>query len=162
TGKPKTLINIELIRKDGSTMFAEQSASVMRGPSGEVIGFQGVSRDITERILAERALKRSEEKYRRILETIEDGYYETDLEGNFTFFNKAGWKNTGYEPDELMGMNYKAYTTPESTDFLFKTFSRVYETGQSENLLDYEVISKDGSARYHEMAVGLLRDESGQ
>jgi two-component system cell cycle sensor histidine kinase/response regulator CckA len=162
TGKPKTLVNIELVRKDGSTIFVEQSACVTRGPSGEAIGFQGVARDITERILAEKALKRSEEKYRMILETIEDGYYETDLKGNFIFFNRAGWMNTGYGPDELMGMNYKCYTTPESAEFLLKTFSHVYETGRSESLLDYEVILKDGSLRFHEMSVGLLKDDSGQ
>ncbi len=162
TGKPNTLINIELLKKDGSTMFIEQSASVLKGQTGEVIGFRGVSRDVTERVRAEQALRRSEEKYRRILETIEDGYYETDLKGNFTFFNNAGLRNSGYEPEELMGINFRTYTTPRTAEFLMKTFNRVYETGMSETLLDYEVVLKNGTVRYHEMAVGLLRNDAGQ
>ncbi len=162
TGRPKTMFKVELVRKDGSTLIVEQSASLMRGPSGKIIGFRGVSRDVTEKIKAERAIRRSEEKYRHILENIDEGYYETDLSGNFTFVNDAGCRITGYERNEIIGTNYKSYTSPQTAAFLLKAFHRIYETGQSEALLDYDVILKDGSVRYYEMSVGLLRDESGK
>jgi len=162
TGKPKTMVNYEVFKKDGSRMIIEQSISLMRGPTGEPVGFQGVARDITERINTEETIKRSEEKYRRILASIEDGYYELDLRGNFTFFNDAGYRILGYEPDELRGMNYRAYTSPQTAQRLYEAFHRIYETGGAETMLDYEVIRKDGTTRYHEMSAGLLRSASGE
>ena len=53
-------------------------------------------------------LRQSEEKYRTILESIEDGYFEVDLAGNFTFFNDSICEILGYSRDELIGMN-KSY-----------------------------------------------------
>ena len=50
------------------------------------------------------ALKEGEERYRTILESIEEAYFEVDIEGNFTFFNDALPKILGYSKDELMGI----------------------------------------------------------
>ena len=49
-------------------------------------------------------------KYRTILENIEEGYYELDLAGNFTFFNDSMCRIMGYPREELMGMNNRVYT----------------------------------------------------
>jgi PAS domain-containing protein len=54
-------------------------------------------------------LRESEEKYRTILENIEDGYFEVDLAGNFTFFNHGVCQISGYSPSEMMGMNNRQY-----------------------------------------------------
>ena len=59
------------------------------------------------------ALRESEEKYRTILESIEDGYFELDAAGNFTFFNDSLCRILGYPKDELMGMNYQTYMDQE-------------------------------------------------
>jgi len=69
---------------------------------------------IAERKQAEEALRESEQKYRTILESIEESYFEVDIAGNFTFFNDSLSKSLGYSNDELMGMNNRDYMTPES------------------------------------------------
>jgi PAS domain-containing protein len=55
-----------------------------------------MSREITVRKQAEEALRESEEKYRTILESIENGYFEVDVHGNFTFFNDSLCEILGY------------------------------------------------------------------
>jgi len=62
--------------------------------------------DITER-------KVIEEKYKSILEDIQEGYFEVDLKGNFTFFNDSVCRVLGYDREELIGMNNRQYTTDE-------------------------------------------------
>jgi two-component system cell cycle sensor histidine kinase/response regulator CckA len=162
TGKPKTLINFEVFRKDGSSMIIDHSISLMRGPTGEAIGFRGVARDITDRIRAEKLLRESEEKYRTVLETMEEGLFEFDLKGNTTFVNDAACRLTGYDRDELIGMDYRKRFPPETARLMKKIYNRIYETGKPEFIMDYEIIRKDGSIRTLQSNVALIRDAAGQ
>jgi two-component system cell cycle sensor histidine kinase/response regulator CckA len=107
------------------------------------------------------SLRESEEKYRCILDGMEEEYYEVDLAGNFTFFNKATSRNHGYPPDELIGMNYRSYMSPGASRKIYETFSEVYRTGVPARTVSYEVVRKDGSKRIGEMSVSLIRDETG-
>jgi len=110
----------------------------------------------------EEALRVSEEKYRTILESIGEGYYEADLTGNFTFFNDALCRIWGYPKDELMGMNNRTYTDPETAKKLYEAHRKVYETGMPGKLFDYEIINKDHTKRVVQSSFTLLRDTGGQ
>lgn len=108
------------------------------------------------------ALSRSEAKYRQILETMEEGYYEIDLQGNFTYFNESIRKLHGYSPEELMGMNYKRYLHPEQAEENRRAFVKIYYTDQPVKISDYEIIRKDGTVRYTELSSYPLKDDEGQ
>jgi len=114
--------------------------------------------EISERKRTQEELKSSEEKYRTILENIEEGYYEVDLAGNFTFFNDAIQKILGYNRDELMGMNNRQYTDEENAQKLYRAFNKVYTTGRPTKQFDWKIIRKDGSQRYVEASVSLIKD----
>ena len=111
---------------------------------------------------SEEALRRSEEKYRSILENIRDGYYEVDLKGNFTFFNNALVKIWGYPKEEIKGLNSRNYTDPHTARKLYAEHNRVYQTGEPGGLLDYEIIRKDGTKRTVQSSFTLLKDDAGQ
>src|SRR5271157_5971905 len=119
TGKPERGIFYKLIRKDGTTLFVETSGFPLQNPKGEIVGFRGVGRDITERRQMEEALRQSEEKYRTIIENIQDGYFEVDLAGNFTFANESLCEIYGYPKEELMGMNHRQYADKENAKKVF-------------------------------------------
>ena len=108
------------------------------------------------------AMLQSEEKYRTILENIEDGYYEVDLAGNYTFFNNSLCRIHGYTREELMGMNYRQYTEDEYSKKLFETYHEVYRTGQPGKGFGWQIIRKDGTKRYIEASVTLQKDSSGK
>jgi PAS domain S-box-containing protein len=107
---------------------------------------------------AEEALKRSEEKYRTILESIEDGYYEVDLSGNITFFNDPVCKLFGYEPSELIGINNRQYMDPETARNVQREFNKVFRTGESSSDFSYEINRKDGEKRFVEASISLIRN----
>ncbi len=110
----------------------------------------------------ENALRQSEEKYRTILEDIEDGYYETDLRGNFTFFNSALCRIWRYPPEELMGMNYRQYTDEPNAKTLYKAFTTAYGTGLPGKLMDYEIIRKDQTRMAAQQSFTLIKDDEGK
>ncbi|MGA2780447.1 MAG: PAS domain S-box protein [Smithella sp.] len=105
---------------------------------------------------------KSVEKYLSILDSIEDGYFEVDLAGNFTFLNDSVCRTTGYSREELMGMNYRQYTVEKNSKIVFQAFNQIYKTGKPLKELGWYIKSKDGSRRYIEGSVSLMKDSSGK
>lgn len=105
--------------------------------------------------------KENPERYRTILEQIQEGYYEVDLAGNFTFFTLPHSRILGYSPEEMMGLNYRRYMDKDNARKVFLAYHEVYRTGLSTKHVDWELIKKDGSRIFVETSVTLMRDASG-
>jgi PAS domain S-box-containing protein len=118
--------------------------------------------EIVQRVQTEEALRASEEKYRTILHSIEDGYYEVDLNGNLTFFNDSLCTILGYPKDELLGMNNGRFMSEKAAGQVWETFNEVYRSGNAAKALDWEMIRKDGSKIFVEASVSLIRDPEGE
>ena len=106
--------------------------------------------------------KEREERYRAILEGIEDGYYEVDFKGNATFFNKSYCELVGYSEDELMGMNYRNYVNADTAKRLHEIFHHVFNTGIPTRAMDWPLQRKDGTVCYVEISVSLMRNREGK
>ena len=119
-------------------------------------------REIQARLKMEESLRESEEKYRTILETMEAGYFEVDLEGNFTFLNPAVSRILGYPESELMGMNNRSYMDLENAKRVWQTSNRVYTTGEAAKAFDWQILKKDGTRAHIETSIALKRDAVGK
>ena len=104
----------------------------------------------------EEELCESEEKYRTVLENIEDCYFEVDRAGDFTFFNPSLYRILGYTREEMSGMNYKVLMDAENANKVLKVFNEVYMTGIPTMCFDLELIRKDGARMYIEMLISLI------
>ncbi len=105
------------------------------------------------------ALKESEERYRDILNTIEEGYYEADLAGTVRFCNEAAGLYLGYKKGELIGKNYRQlFMDPERA---FIAFNHVYLKEQKERGLVVEMKHRDGSLCHIELSISLQKDKAG-
>ncbi len=168
TGKTIKEFNWQATRKDGAKRYVEVSISLQKDSSDKPAGFRGIIRDVTGRKLAEfqretalESLRQSEEKYRTIIENIQEGYFEIDLAGNFTFFNDSLCRCLGYSQKELMGMNYRNYMDEKNAKKIFKIYNEIYTTGITDRIFEYEIIRKDGTIRQLEGFASLQRDSSG-
>ncbi|MEJ2167740.1 MAG: PAS domain S-box protein [Desulfobacterales bacterium] len=146
------------LKKDGNPVWGRVRATAIRDVNGNIKYWVGLIEDITERKLAEQAIRESEEKYRNILEGIEEGYFEADLKGNLTFYNDAMCKILGYTAEELKIKNNRDYTNPKTAKKIAKIFNQVYNTGRSARILNYEVITKDGTKKILYLSVSLMCD----
>jgi PAS domain S-box-containing protein len=126
--------------------------------SNILIGGIGVIEDISSQIKASEQLAKSEKKYRTILESIEDGYFEVDLAGNLIFFNNALAGILGYPASELKGKNYRSFMDEEYARKTYQSFNQSYKTGMSSKEFDWKIIQKNGAGRYLDTLVSPIKD----
>jgi len=154
-------IEFRAICKDGQTIWIYPSVSPIfhdvNLTSGMAICF-----DITERKQLEEALRKSEERYRTILEEIQDNYFETDFDGNFIFVNDSMSRTLGYSKEELIGMNYRTFAAKEDAEVIFRDFNRVFRSGETSKGLAYKFIDRKGNVGYNELSVSAIKDDTGK
>lgn len=135
---------------------------IERDEDGKPLILVGTIMDITDRKGSEEALRKSEEKYRTILEDMEEGYFETDLEGNFVFANRIMTETLGFSPEDIEGVNYREYTDEANAKKLFQVFNGVYFSGQSVNDFEYTIVNRDSEEVLVEISVSLIKDKDGK
>ena len=162
TGESFKGLEHEIITREGVRKNLEASVSLIKDHSGKPIGFRGISRDITRRKQAEAALKESEEKYRTIIETMEEGYYEVDLKGKLTFVNEALARMSGYSKSELLALNIPDYMDAETDWRLKQAYIRVFQTGESCKGIEHLVSCKGGTKKIIEASISLVGNPSGK
>jgi diguanylate cyclase (GGDEF)-like protein/PAS domain S-box-containing protein len=162
-------LQLEISRKDGTTVWTETKFTFIRDKNKQPVSIIGAMRDITERKQAEaqreaalEAIRQGEEKYRTILESIQEGYFEVDLAGNFTFVNDSMSRLIGCSKEELIGMNHRQFTSKETAKEVFNAFNHVYKTGEPAKAFDWQIIRKDGVEAFIETSIILKKDSSGK
>jgi PAS domain S-box-containing protein len=110
----------------------------------------------------ETALRQSEERYRTILDTIVDGYYEINLRGEVMFCNDALLRIFGYARSEVDDLDALDLLAPENRERAVSVFTRVFETGEPAHSIDWEIATRDGSPILIETSISLITDVDGQ
>lgn len=158
TGKPIQGFAFQILRKDGTKRYIEASVSLQKDSSGNPIGFLGITRDVTERKQMEETIRQSEERYRTIIEEMEEWYFETDLAGKLLYFNDALVRVLGYSPKELALLDFRTLIKQEEGR-IFKIFQQVYETGKSIRNQPHEVVRLDGKISIAEFSIFPKHDQ---
>lgn len=150
------------VRQDGEFVYIRENARVMRDRNGNTLFYHGTIEDITERVLAEKALRKSELRFRQITEQSREVVWETDENGLYTYVSPLSTSVLGYTPDQLIGKMHFYDVHPEQTreDFrkaALEVFSR------KESFHDYvnEVVSGSGKMIWVTTNGTPILDENG-
>ena len=114
-----------------------------------------------ERQRSAEALEKSEEKYRTILETMEDGYWETDLAGHLTFVNPAMKRISERPAHEMIGGHSLADSDDETGKRMTKIFAQIHQTGKPVRLTDFSITTPNGKRKDIEISASLMIDDEG-
>jgi len=147
-------------RKDGSTFMARVTITPVTIPDTASGGFAMVTRDITEWITAEEALRTREAHLRSILETVPDAMIVIDEQARIQSFSATAVRLFGYEPDEVIGENIKILMPNPYREQHDSYMNRYLTTGERRIIGIGRVVvgqRKDGSTFPMELAVGEMR-----
>jgi len=131
-----------------------------RSKGREIDSALGISIDITTRKQAEEALQESEEKYRNLVEDMDEGIASVDEKEDFTFVNQAVSRIFRCPKEELIGKNLKEWTTPEAYREILEQTSR-RKAGRSDTY-DLQIIRRDGTVKDLIVTTNPIVDENGQ
>ena len=138
-------VPITLVRQDGSTFAAEVTmAGVFE--DGQFVGAQGTVRDVSERARLEQELRRSEERYRYLVQNAPDIVWSVDEKAHLTFLSDATERLTGFRPDELLGQHFGAIVHPTSRDVAEIDWTTVLSAPSQEVRGRINLLHRDGSA----------------
>lgn len=96
-------MEVEFKRKDGSKITVLLTGYPMRDAKGDIVGYEGINLDITERKRIEEERRETNEFFRNLIESSVDGIIATDMKGNIFIFNKGAEDLTGYSASQVIG-----------------------------------------------------------
>lgn len=152
------------VHQDGSTIWTEQRHQPIFDQAGNFILLEGVARDITERKRAEDALRESEERFRSVAESANEGIISTDSRGKIFYWNNAASVMFGYTDEEILGQSLIALM-PEKFQERYraglKQWVAKHERRQISRTVEAIGCRKDGSEFPIELSIGSWDTRAG-
>ena len=150
------------IRKDGSHFWAHVIIDAIRDPSGQLLGYAKITRDLSERKLAQADLQRSEEQFRLLVQSVTDyAIYMLDPEGTVASWNLGAQRIKGYRPEDIIGQHFSTFYTDE--DRLSHMPEQALEMAAKEGRFEKEGwrVRKDGTRFWANVIIDAIRDHHG-
>lgn len=150
------------VRKDGTHFWCHVVIDPILDPSGKLLGFAKITRDLTDRKMAEEVLKQSEQQFRLLVQSVTDyAIYMLAPDGHVTNWNPGAQRIKGYLPEEVIGKHFSMFYTPEDR-----------EAGEPQRTLDIAVregrfenkgwrVRKDGTRFLANVVVDPIWGETG-
>jgi len=150
---------IEVFHKEGHKIWLSIYVKAIKDAKGNIIYYEGTAQDITEKKLMGEALRRSEEKYRNIVEASQEGIWSMDENYITTFVNHKMAQMLGYSPEEMMGKPVTCFMFEEDLED-HKNHMQKRVKGLNEKY-NRRFQRKDGGEIWTQVSATTLKDDNG-
>lgn len=151
------------VRKDGTQFWANVVIDPIRDPGGKLVGYAKVTRDLTERRAAEEELRRSEERFRLLIQSVTDyAIYMLDPQGKVSSWNAGAERFKGYAADEIIGEHFSRFYSAEDKAAGIPKIA--LETAEREGRFEAEGwrMRKDGTRFWANVVIDPIRHPDGR
>jgi len=148
--------------RDGKVLWFEDFSKERRDNGGKVIGTNGIIREVTDRIAAEKALRESEERFRSYVVNANDIVYTLNRQGIFTYVSPSWTETLGHETSDVTGKSFELFVHPDDIPACRKFLEKVISTGERDRGIEYRALHKDGTWRWHTTNASAGRDDNGR
>jgi PAS domain S-box-containing protein len=151
------------VRKDGTRFWANVVIDPIRDPQGGLVGFAKVTRDLTERRAAEEELRRSEERFRLLIQSVTDyAIYMLDPEGKVSSWNAGAERFKGYQAEEIIGQHFSRFYSDEDKAAGIPKIA--LETAERDGRFEAEGwrMRKDGTRFWANVVIDPIRHPDGR
>jgi PAS domain S-box-containing protein len=151
------------VRKDGTQFWAHVVVDPIVSPTGGIIGYAKITRDLTDRRQAEEELRLSEQRFRYLVQAVTDyAIYMLDPQGYVTNWNSGAQRIKGYAPEEIIGQHFSKFYTEQ--DRARGMPEESLEAARSRGRFEREGIRvrKDGTRFWAHVVIDAVRDEQGK
>jgi PAS domain S-box-containing protein len=149
-------LQLEMIRKDGTTVWTEVKFSLIRDENQQLVNIMGVTRDITERKQAERALLESEEKYRLVVENAKESIIITQ-DMKLVFVNNAAISMVGYSKEILTLKSFTDFIHPDDRNMVVDHHIKRIKGEEVPPVYSFRVIGQDGTVIWCELNAAVIQ-----
>jgi len=150
------------VRKDGTHFWCHVVIDPIIDPDGTLLGFAKITRDLTDRKMAEETLKQSEQQFRMLVQGVTDyAIYMISPEGRVSNWNQGAQRIKGYLPEEIIGEHFSIFYTPEDREH--GEPQRALEIAAREGRFENRSwrVRKDGSRFLAHVVVDAIRGDTG-
>jgi PAS domain S-box-containing protein len=151
------------VRKDGTRFWANVIITALHDDAGRLIGYAKVTRDLSERRENEERLRESEERFRLLVENVQDyAIFMLDPEGRVVSWNRGARRIKGYEASEIVGRHFSVFYPPEAIarDWPATELKEAARNGHFED--EGWRLRKDGTSFWANVVITALRDADGR
>ncbi len=151
------------VRKDGTRFWCHVVIDPIRDSNGQLLGFAKITRDLTERKIAEETLKQSEQQFRLLVQSVTDyAIYMLDPDGRVSSWNLGAQRIKGYLPQEIIGEHFSRFYTEQ--DRLDGVPQRALETAIREGRFEKQGwrVRKDGTQFLAHVIIDPIRSDAGE
>ncbi|MEI6883537.1 MAG: PAS domain S-box protein [Bacteroidota bacterium] len=134
------------LRADGNKFDIEVNGEFIRNENGLPVQMIFVTRDITDRKNAERKLARTEERFKGMIENLNDVVYEISIDGTVTYVSPSIERFVGYKPEELVGRNFFSYMHEDDRALIRQKLEDI--VNKDHDFLEYRYYAKNGGIKW--------------
>ena len=150
------------VRKDGTAFWALVVIEAVY-QDGDLVGFANITRDLSERKAAERALVESESQFRRLVQSVVDyAIFQLDRDGLVTTWNPGAERIKGYAPDEIIGQHFSCFYTEEDRAANLPELALVTAVAEGRYEAETWRVRKGGERFFASVLIDPIFDEGGE